>query len=262
MMHFSRYQATDPRDKVFAILGLVTDDLDIEEWIDYDKTPGQVYTKIAKYILSRKEDGLALLALAGVGHARKLNGLPTWVPDWSKPPSGIPLDSFSVRYNASEGRKCDEEILLDHDLDIIRLIGAKVDTVKVVVKAHIDKKSSMDDKTCFSQRQSRCHAKKHFGELLLETEQPKTGQRLHHLLRTFAVHRGFFLIFLSVRTSTPLPSWTVAPAAFPSEFRTVLELFLNPSLLEKANSDPSMGSDFLDGMLEFFQCFIADIYWS
>ena len=37
------FRATDPRDKIFAVLGLVTDNLDLRAWVDYNKPTQEVY---------------------------------------------------------------------------------------------------------------------------------------------------------------------------------------------------------------------------
>jgi len=239
MIKFSEYKATDPRDKVFAILGLVTDDLDMKEWIDYYKTPEQVYTKTARYILSRKEDGLALLALAGIGYVRKLNGLPSWVPDWSKPRSGLAFNLFSVTYNASGGRECDGEILLDPDLNIIRLVGAKADTVRAVGKAGIGGKYFKDDSICLHQRlflwyQECCNLEENRTSDPYLTLQPR--------------EEAFWRALIGDRTTESRP----APAIFSSYFRSIQKMFLNPSFHENCHTALSMDCDFCKLGSNFF----------
>ena len=233
MMSFVNYKATDPRDKVFALLGLVTDDLDIKEWIDYYETPEKVYTKTARYILSRNEDGLALLALAGIGLAQRSKKLPTWVPDWSdwsEPHQGLALDKFSVRYNASGGRKCNEKILLDLDLDAIRLVGMKVDTVKVTVKSHMYEKPSLDNKTCSHQR-LYCWFR--------ECRNLEENYSFDPYVNLQPRKEAFWRALIGDRTTSSRP----APMSFASNFRAVEEFLLSFSLYKKSHTIPSISCD-------------------
>lgn len=81
---FSDSQATDLRDRVFALLSLVdaqgADRLDA----DYALAEGQVYLKTMSYVLSqeRRSDLLEYFAPPSLSHVR---GTPSWVPDLSCP---------------------------------------------------------------------------------------------------------------------------------------------------------------------------------
>ncbi|KAM5383813.1 hypothetical protein ACJZ2D_001802 [Fusarium nematophilum] len=79
-------QASDPRDKVFALLGLSPVPLDP----DYTLSPPAVYTGLAASLVTHANPTLKpriqdvagrVLDLASHGH--KMSGLPSWVPDWS-----------------------------------------------------------------------------------------------------------------------------------------------------------------------------------
>ncbi|KAH9203704.1 heterokaryon incompatibility protein-domain-containing protein [Leptodontidium sp. 2 PMI_412] len=71
-------ESSDPRDKVFAILGLVKGYRD-RIAVDYDK-PMEVVFKEAASAIIKRENSLDLL-LAACGPSRQDN-LPSWVPDW------------------------------------------------------------------------------------------------------------------------------------------------------------------------------------
>ncbi|KAF2491162.1 HET-domain-containing protein [Lophium mytilinum] len=77
------FECGDPRDKVFAILGLV-DDLDsithTELNPDYSTPVAEIYRRFAWFIITRQK---SLRILHDVGITRRLEGLPSWVPDWS-----------------------------------------------------------------------------------------------------------------------------------------------------------------------------------
>ncbi|KAL8415030.1 hypothetical protein RB594_006020 [Gaeumannomyces avenae] len=81
------HQASDARDKVFALLGLMGEDPPPTLTPDYssETTAESVYIKTAEYLLT-DEKPLAFLQLAGVGVSRRHRALPSWVPDWADSP--------------------------------------------------------------------------------------------------------------------------------------------------------------------------------
>lgn len=80
-------QATDPRDKVFALLPMLeftTDGLLLAA--DYGKSTAEIYLDTAVWLLQRV--GLSFLSCCrvmsyGENSRAILDGLPSWVPDWS-----------------------------------------------------------------------------------------------------------------------------------------------------------------------------------
>jgi hypothetical protein len=72
-------EATDPRDKVFAILGLVVDNHKCLLSPDYSLSMVDVYTAATLDIIRHEESLDILLAANGLDRS---NGLPSWVPDW------------------------------------------------------------------------------------------------------------------------------------------------------------------------------------
>lgn len=73
---------TDPRDKVFAILGLVGNEYsDTLPDVDYRKTIEQVYREAASSIMMKEKSLDLLLAASGTEHNESL---PSWVPDWRR----------------------------------------------------------------------------------------------------------------------------------------------------------------------------------
>lgn len=81
-------QATDPRDKIFAMLPLTNPDV-TEITADYRKDPHEVYKEVALNFITNRLD-----YLAGCQNFSRSNGLPSWVPNLEEPwkPSLVPVE--------------------------------------------------------------------------------------------------------------------------------------------------------------------------
>lgn len=89
IFHGKARKCTNPRDRVYALLGLLGGrerKLNIEP--DYTKTPSQVYQDVvAQYLKNlRRLDPIACCEPADNG-----TGVPTWVPDWDKSRKSTPF---------------------------------------------------------------------------------------------------------------------------------------------------------------------------
>ncbi len=73
-------KSTDPRDKIFALLGLVIEPSELSA--DYTRSKEDVYKWLARSIIERDS---CLDVLSGV-QGKPGQGLSSWVPDWSQPP--------------------------------------------------------------------------------------------------------------------------------------------------------------------------------
>ena len=81
-----RYQAKDPRDKIFALLGMAVDAGDPEFHPRYGNHPPQdIFKDTTRHLLTRDGSSAYVLHGAGIGLPRDLPYLPSWVPDWSSP---------------------------------------------------------------------------------------------------------------------------------------------------------------------------------
>lgn len=79
-----RLEATDPRDRVFALLNICSDSKELGIVPDYTKTPAEVYTEAAATMI--RSQGLEIVLFT---HFPKLlKDVPTWVPDWSAESTG------------------------------------------------------------------------------------------------------------------------------------------------------------------------------
>lgn len=129
------FDATDPRDKIFSALGIVTQafstDLSGLIQTNYQSSVEDVYYAVTK-ILCLRLPSITVLYMSGTG-AKHLK-LPSWVPDYSSEQPNTPLLSNCERkeYNASAGlatkffpRKITGNILNLH--------GAKLDAIATTV---------------------------------------------------------------------------------------------------------------------------------
>ncbi|POS71429.1 hypothetical protein DHEL01_v210177 [Diaporthe helianthi] len=82
------FESTDPRDKVFSLIGIPTADADPDRnecfyEPDYSKTTEEVFVEVARRILARTPAGLRLLGAVEDDHCHRPFTLPTWVPNWT-----------------------------------------------------------------------------------------------------------------------------------------------------------------------------------
>jgi hypothetical protein len=77
---FSHHDATDPKDKVYGLLGLAQDVLTISP--DYKKSVRKVYMDAARKIIETNND-LNILRSCLFSNASTNINLPSWVPDWT-----------------------------------------------------------------------------------------------------------------------------------------------------------------------------------
>ncbi|EXA34679.1 hypothetical protein FOVG_14097 [Fusarium oxysporum f. sp. pisi HDV247] len=121
--------ASDPRDKIFALLGLWKKPLEP----DYTLSPQAVYTGLASTLITDESWEVVAQLLDMATHGRSMLGLPSWVPDWSEKsqrsyqrewrscfPSPSPLESRSkddgrFRVHGQTGSLC----ILAAEIDIM-----------------------------------------------------------------------------------------------------------------------------------------------
>jgi hypothetical protein len=88
---FRDFNCTDPRDKVYALLGLASVDKNMPlPKPDYSKSVSEVYITTARAIIQYTRD-LTVLCLPKSYAGITEHNLPFWCPDWTTQPDEIPL---------------------------------------------------------------------------------------------------------------------------------------------------------------------------
>ena len=80
------FECEDPRDKVYASIGMAADVSELDILPDYAKSVEEVYADVVRFVLSR-QGSHSLDFLGPVIRPSSLpcatpDGLPTWLPDW------------------------------------------------------------------------------------------------------------------------------------------------------------------------------------
>ncbi|KAG7008469.1 hypothetical protein G7Y79_00005g016100 [Physcia stellaris] len=134
LLAFTRIcEATDPRDKVYAFLGLATITAGQELYISYTQSTSVVYQRYASWQINH---GMAMEMLYRAGGPSSLTGLPSWCPDWSRRRP----DSYLGRLYFPDGRtkiyRCsgihEPEIHLDARQSTVSVSGVVVDYITEV----------------------------------------------------------------------------------------------------------------------------------
>jgi hypothetical protein len=119
-------------DRVFSLLGLVTDADQLGVQVDYSRTAVQVLTDVARAIVRRGQ----LFILGYSQFPKDVPGLPSWVPDWHSKlsPTFYPyweFDSDADHFFTPSGSDT-PVVLQTRDHAVLGLRGMSVDTVEVV----------------------------------------------------------------------------------------------------------------------------------
>jgi hypothetical protein len=118
-----RIQATDPRDRVFALLGVAKDEVAKDIAADYTLSFTEAYIVTAKALLRHGHDDI--LSLCRNRHA--CPDLPSWVPDWSAPIRKPWSTWYNERLFNASGKTSLSMGMIGHQLV---LDGVFVDTIE------------------------------------------------------------------------------------------------------------------------------------
>ena len=124
------FKASNPRDKIYALLGICDGISDEGIVIDYECSVQYAYTEVARQLLSRAKD-FVVLSTAGIGFARTYNDLPSWVPDWTSiAHNGFLNSSIWANYHATP--KGPPHIKAMSDPSILAIGGIYIDQITAV----------------------------------------------------------------------------------------------------------------------------------
>lgn len=99
VLHKSRNcSSTDPRDKVFAVLGLADRDFQEEFPVDYSLTREEVFAKLAIHLIQERKS-LAILRYVTGQILMPDDPMPSWIPSWDVKLKHEPLPS---QFNSSQ----------------------------------------------------------------------------------------------------------------------------------------------------------------
>ncbi|KAB5586221.1 heterokaryon incompatibility protein-domain-containing protein [Coniochaeta sp. 2T2.1] len=99
LLHTRVYSATDPRDKIYSLVGILKKmlpaDMDLPFRVDYSEqmTPQRLFTSITAMFLRELPD-LRALSLVEDRGSRKMQDLPSWGPDYTCHLTGSPLTTI------------------------------------------------------------------------------------------------------------------------------------------------------------------------
>ena len=99
LANYRHYKATEKRDKVYALLSLVTEALPDVLVCDYSLDAPTIYLKVAEHCILYR-DSLECLGYCNPS-SRDLE-LPSWVPNWSDPSARHPL-AYSSKHRSKIG---------------------------------------------------------------------------------------------------------------------------------------------------------------
>lgn len=146
----SSFRSTDPRDKVFALLGLTWAGRDPDNWPgelapDYARPVQDVYAAATKYCI-QQTNSLSVLSQYTPNKMRRPlppdSSFPSWVPRWDLADPTRRISHFHFYRDLAGLRHLDEQpnkaskgagVEMDYDaqLSILRVLGMQVETVKV-----------------------------------------------------------------------------------------------------------------------------------
>ena len=134
-------QASDPRDKIYAMLGLPNSDSDPDKGElflepDYTLTTGEVYTAFARRVLE-KERTLRLFS-AVQHHPYASITTPSWVPQW-RPSTTEPLVPIGSVTNRMPDYSLPDQSIFTVDQDLLTLRGRTLGRIigdSVIIPPH------------------------------------------------------------------------------------------------------------------------------
>ncbi|KAK0611721.1 ankyrin and HET domain-containing protein [Immersiella caudata] len=128
LTRFHPFQASDPRDKVYSLLGHDVDSTYPGMPVDYTVSVEHLYTKVAIRILKKHND----LRLFNSNLHQKTLNLPSWVPDWSRWHFGSGPGAAASDRNLRAAGLTECRFTIDEELRRLEVSGCLVDEINWV----------------------------------------------------------------------------------------------------------------------------------
>jgi hypothetical protein len=127
LMNHDNRQATDPRDRVYALVGISTAREDPDFVLDYSRSVQEVYISAVKHVLSFSG---SLGIICSVHPGSTIPDLPSWVPDWT-----ITVGTSKTRASVSERSPCvgaylDADASISADGRKLTTKGFRIDSIE------------------------------------------------------------------------------------------------------------------------------------
>ena len=178
-----KYNATDERDKVFALHGVVTNLSSISAAVDYSKSWEEVCTDVAVHELMQKRT-LSILADAGICTYSKNPELPSWVADWSHDNERKTIIETGASFSADGGSQ--PILSTSKDKKILTVRGFVFDTVAELNQVYVTREQiDMDPRSEAARRKKLLESKRSIGscvELAKNAHQVPEGQNSEEVL--------------------------------------------------------------------------------
>ncbi|KAJ9648637.1 hypothetical protein H2199_001492 [Coniosporium tulheliwenetii] len=123
---------SDPRDKIYAVLGLATD-WSKEQELKPDYTIGaeEAFQNLAVWDICHNVSLRVLSCASGPEAANDLT-LPSWVPDWRHVENAHPFIRYSDRTHFSAAGRTSPVAWFSSDRNVLHIVGKYIDTLRAV----------------------------------------------------------------------------------------------------------------------------------
>lgn len=192
------FQCTDPRDHLYALLGMASDITEGPNRItpDYNITSDQVYRQLAAWCATVK--GSLEFLSCGYEHILDERSFPSWVPDISKPNRETIL---SPRMHYCASRQTAPRLMLSQDQSTLTLGGIVIDELEVL-------------------GQPFTYASTRFPPVVAGTDRPGINYSTDHYLDQMAWSKQMMQECLAI--ASDLPGRTMSSERFEQFWRTML----------------------------------------
>lgn len=109
------FHASVKQDYIYGLLGMVSDVKSLGIHVDYTWSPAKVFTHVARALLERQK---YLPVLSKCRSPKSVDGIPSWVPDWSQPLAATIWNPDAKLYDAG-GPKIFQSIRFSGDHPVI-----------------------------------------------------------------------------------------------------------------------------------------------